>query len=77
MSQSIFELAGRQAGEIIAKGEIGMTESDYKYLQERLSKKSENNPYKYTGCFNYETGYKEGIAAAKSILFEFYHRREK
>lgn len=51
-----------------------MTESDYKYLQERLSKKSENNPYKYTGCFNYETGYKEGIAAAKSILSEFYHR---
>lgn len=27
-----------------------MTESDYKYLQERLSKKSENNPYKHTGC---------------------------
>ena len=26
-----------------------MTESDYKYLQERLSKKSENNPYKFTG----------------------------
>lgn len=52
-------------------------ESDYKYLQERLSKKSENNPYKYTGCCNYETGYKEGIAAAKSILSEFYHRREK
>lgn len=54
-----------------------MTESDYKYLQERLSKKSENNPYKHTGCFNYEAGYKEGIAAAKSILSEFYHRREK
>lgn len=72
-----IEFAGRQAGELIAKGEIGMTESDYKYLQERLSKKSENNPYKYTGCFNYETGYKEGIAAAKSILFEFYHRRAK
>ena len=51
-----------------------MTESDYKYLQERLSKKSENNPYKHTGCTNYETGYKEGIAAAKSILSEFYHR---
>lgn len=31
-----------------------MTESDYKYLQERLSKKSENNPYKHTGCTNYE-----------------------
>lgn len=54
-----------------------MTESDYKYLQEQLSKKSRNNPYKHTGCFNYETGYKEGIAAAKSILSEFYHRREK
>lgn len=54
-----------------------MTESDYKYLQERLSKKSENNQYKHTGSFNYETGYKEGIAAAKSILSEFYHRREK
>lgn len=53
-----------------------MTESDYKYLQERLSKKSENNPYKHTGCTNYETGYKEGIAAAKSILSEFYHRME-
>lgn len=54
-----------------------MTESDYKYLQERLSKKSENNPHKHTGSFNYEAGYKEGIAAAKSILSEFYHRREK
>lgn len=54
-----------------------MTESDYKYLQERLSKKSENNPYKHTGCTNYETGYKEGIAAAKSILSEFYHRMER
>lgn len=54
-----------------------MTESDYKYLQERLSKKSKNNPYKYTGCFNYETGYKEGIAAAKNILSEFYQRRKK
>lgn len=53
-----------------------MTKSDYKYLQERLSKKSENNPYKHTGCTNYETGYKEGIAAAKSILSEFYHRME-
>lgn len=54
-----------------------MTESDYKYLQERLSKKSEDNPYKYTSRPNYETGYKEGIAVAKSILSEFYHRREK
>lgn len=57
--------------------EIKMTESDYKNLQERLSKKSENNPYKYTGCTNYETGYKEGIAVAKSILSEFYHKGEK
>lgn len=54
-----------------------MTESDYKYLQERLSKKSENNPHKHTGSFNYEAGYREGIAAAKSILSEFYHRRKK
>lgn len=51
-----------------------MTKSDYKDLQEQLSKKSENNPYKNTGCTNYETGYKEGIAAAKSILSEFYRR---
>ena len=58
------------------RGGLEMTESDYKYLQERLSKKSENNPYKHTGCTNYETGYKEGIAAAKSILSEFYHRME-
>ena len=50
-----------------------MTESDYRYLQERLSKKLENNPYRHTGCFNYETGYKGGISAAKSILSEFYH----
>lgn len=53
-----------------------MTESDYKYLQERLSKKSENNQYKHTGSFNYEAGYKEGLAAAKSILSEFYHRKK-
>ena len=26
---------------------------------------------------SYETGYKEGIAAAKSILSEFYHKGEK
>lgn len=50
-----------------------MTENTYKYLQERLSNKAENNPYKYTACFKYERGYKEGIAAAKSILSEFYH----
>lgn len=53
-----------------------MTESDYKYLQKRLSNKSKNNPYKYTGC-NYETGYKDGIAAAKSILSEFYRMMEE
>lgn len=51
------------------------SKSDYKYLQEWLSKRSENNPYKHTGCFNYETDYKEGIAAANSVLSEFYHMR--
>lgn len=51
-----------------------MTESDYKYLQERLSKKSENNSHKHTGSFNYEAGYKDGISDAKSILSEFYRR---
>lgn len=54
-----------------------MTESDYKYLQERLSKESENKQYKHTGSFNYEAGYKEGLTTAKSILSEFYHMREK
>lgn len=52
------------------------SKSDYKYLQEWLSKRSENNPYKHAGCFNYETDYKEGIAAANSVLSEFYHMRE-
>ena len=40
-----------------------MDEKSYKYLQDRLS----NNKY--------EAGYKEGIAAAKSILSEFYHSK--
>lgn len=52
-----------------------MTEKSYKYLQERLSNKAENNPYKRTGCTNYEAGYKEGVLAAKSILAEFYHSK--
>ena len=52
-----------------------MDEKSYKDLQDRLSNKAENNPYKYTGCYKYEAGYKEGIAAAKSILSEFYHSK--
>lgn len=51
-----------------------MTELEYQYIQERLSKKIDNNPYKYTGCSKYETGYKQGIATAKSIVSEIYRQ---
>lgn len=49
-----------------------MTQFEYEVLQERLTRKIENNPYKRTGCTKYETGYKEGVLAAKSILSDYF-----
>lgn len=49
-----------------------MTQGEYKALQDALTKKSENNPYRFTGNFKLEDGYKEGILAAKSVLHSFY-----
>ena len=54
-----------------------MTPFEYENLQEQLSKKLKNNPYSHTGCTKYETGYKEGILAAKGILSAFYHAAER
>lgn len=51
-----------------------MTQWEYKSLQDALTKKSENNPYRFTGNFKREDGYKEGILDAKSILHSFYKR---
>lgn len=51
-----------------------MTQWEYKSLQDALTKKSENNPYRFTGSFKREDGYKEGILDAKSILHSFYKR---
>lgn len=48
-----------------------MTETEYQILQERLSNKMTNNPYRKSSCNRYETAYKEGILAAKSILSNF------
>ncbi len=51
-----------------------MTRIEYEILQERLTKKMQNNPYGRTGNFKREDGYNEGILAAKSILSDYYHR---
>lgn len=53
-----------------------MKEWEYSHLQNRLSKKLKDNPYSRTGCSKYETGYKEGILAAKSILSDFHKSQE-
>ena len=49
-----------------------MTKYEYDRLQESFTKKIENNPYRRAGCTKYETGYKEGILAAKSILSGYF-----
>ena len=54
-----------------------MTSYEYETLQEQLSKKLKNNSYARSGCTKYETGYQEGILAAKSILSAFYHAAER
>lgn len=50
-----------------------MKDSEYQALQERLTNKMNNNPYATSCTFNYASGYKEGVLAAKSILSD-YHR---
>jgi len=52
-----------------------MTREEYDALQERLTKKAENNPYRRNSGYKRESCYKEGILAAKSILHEFYQRQ--
>lgn len=54
-----------------------MTKFEYEALQARLTTKAENNPYRRTGCVKYESGYKEGILVAKSILHEIYQQQQK
>lgn len=54
-----------------------MSQDEYDALQARLSAKAENNPYRRTGNAKRESGYKEGILVAKSILHEFYQRQVK
>lgn len=54
-----------------------MTRDDYEILQEWLDRKAKNNPYARTAAFKYETGYKEGIQAAKSILSDYFKRQGK
>ena len=51
-----------------------MTKWQYEMLQDQLTRKAENNPYRRNGCSKYDESYKQGILAAKSILSEFYHR---
>lgn len=54
-----------------------MNKCEYEYLQNRLTKKTNNNPYHLTGCTNYETGYKKGVLAAKSILSDYFKHLNK
>lgn len=54
-----------------------MTESEYRFLQEELSRKIQNNPYRRTGCFKREESYKEGLLAAKSILSAHQERERR
>lgn len=54
-----------------------MTREEYDTLQERLTKKAENNPYRLNSGYKRESSYKEGILAAKSILHEFYRKQTK
>lgn len=53
-----------------------MKQWEYEALQAALSKKHENTPYSYTGNFKRESGYKEGILAAKSILHSFFYQQQ-
>ena len=54
-----------------------MNQIEYDVLQDRLSSKVENNPYRRTGNSKRASGYKEGILAAKSILHKFYQQQQK
>lgn len=52
-----------------------MKQWEYEALQAALTKKYENNSYTLNGNFKRESGYKEGILAAKSVLHSFYQRQ--
>lgn len=45
-----------------------MNKCEYEYLQDRLTKKINNNPYRHTGCTNYEPGYKK-VSWRQKVLF--------
>ena len=50
-----------------------MRRYEYEFLQELLTYKIENNPYKRAGNFKLADGYENGILTAKSILSNYYH----
>lgn len=54
-----------------------MKQWEYEALQAALTKKYENNSYGCTGHYKRESGYKEGILAAKSVLHSFYERQSQ